>query len=377
MLVVLGAGVSLALSGLRRGCRRFHASRRDCPQSQEASPPPLPPQAPRRHPRRSEAVRRLLVRHRRRLRPPSPRPRVPRRRPPQARCTATRAPPKAAAEHCGGQERDAPRRRRSWQPGRRRRGRQARPRCNRELLQRASDPGDLADCGGTRVIPLVPVGAATGARGQLTWEPIGGGVLVVSGLPQPPTGRTYQLWLGSISLGNRVSAGLLMVDAQGAGTLRVAAAHGPPGHPISSASRWSAKGGAREPSDDLVLVGELPGSGDSRKAPGAPAAGPRRARIGRAGRAGAPPTPSRRSRPRRAAPPRRRRRPGARPSPAPAVRLPTPVAARRPRLGARVRVVPVPMERTWPSPSRSCGASAGTSTAPIRPRASSGPSRAT
>jgi hypothetical protein len=106
------------------------------------------------------------------------------------------------------------------------------------------------------VIALVPVGPATGARGQIVWEPIGGGTLVVSGLPQPPAGRTYQLWLGSIDLGNRVSAGLLAVDSQGAGTLRVA----PP------RATWAAdifgitmerQGGAREPSDDLVLVGEI------------------------------------------------------------------------------------------------------------------------
>jgi hypothetical protein len=80
---------------------------------------------------------------------------------------------------------------------------------------------------------------------------------MVQGMPQPPIGRTYQLWLGSVDMGSRVSAGLLMVDAQGAGTLRVA----PP------RATWSPDifgvtverlGGGREPSDDLVLVGELP-----------------------------------------------------------------------------------------------------------------------
>jgi hypothetical protein len=80
---------------------------------------------------------------------------------------------------------------------------------------------------------------------------------MVQGMPQPPIGRTYQLWLGSVDMGSRVSAGLLMVDAQGAGTLRVA----PP------RATWSPdifgvtverQGGAREPSDSLVLVGELP-----------------------------------------------------------------------------------------------------------------------
>jgi hypothetical protein len=133
------------------------------------------------------------------------------------------------------------------------------------------------------VISLVAVGAATGARGQLQWEPIGGGTLVVSGLPQPPAGRTYQLWLGSINLGNRVSAGLVAVDSQGAGTLRVA----PPRatwSPDIFGITMERQGGAREPSDDLVLVGELskltatappeattpPGSPPSERATGSP-----------------------------------------------------------------------------------------------------------
>jgi hypothetical protein len=110
---------------------------------------------------------------------------------------------------------------------------------------------------GARVISLVPVGAAAAARGQLLWEPFGGGTLVVSGLPQPPAGRTYQLWLGSIDLGSRVSAGLVAVDAQGSGMLRVA----PPRatwSPDIFGVTMERQGGAREPSDDLVLVGELP-----------------------------------------------------------------------------------------------------------------------
>jgi hypothetical protein len=124
------------------------------------------------------------------------------------------------------------------------------------LLSARTDPGTSVPSAGARVISLVPVGPAAGARGQLLWEPIGGGVLVVSGLPQPPVGQTYQLWLGSINLGSRVSAGLLAVDAQGAGTLRVA----PPRatwSPDIFGVTMERKGGAREPSDDLVLVGEL------------------------------------------------------------------------------------------------------------------------
>lgn len=125
------------------------------------------------------------------------------------------------------------------------------------LLSARTDPGSGIPAAGARVVSLVAVGSAPRARGQLLWEPLGGGTLVVSGLPQPPAGRTYQLWLGSIDLGNRVSAGLLVVDAQGAGTLRVS----------SPRSAWSPdifgvtverQGGAREPSDNLVLVGEMP-----------------------------------------------------------------------------------------------------------------------
>jgi hypothetical protein len=126
-----------------------------------------------------------------------------------------------------------------------------------KLLSARTDPAAALPTPGARIISLVPVGSATKARGQVVWEPMGGGTLVVSGLPQPPAGRTYQLWLGSINQGDRVSAGLLAVDAQGAGTLRVA----PP------RASWSPdifgvtverQGGAREPSDDLVLVGEMP-----------------------------------------------------------------------------------------------------------------------
>jgi hypothetical protein len=97
-------------------------------------------------------------------------------------------------------------------------------------------------------------------------------VLVVSGLPQPPIGRTYQLWLGSIDLGSRISGGLLAVDAQGAGTLRV-----PPPRATWSPDIFGVtmerQGGAREPSDQLVLVGELPKRTASASPPAATGSG--------------------------------------------------------------------------------------------------------
>jgi anti-sigma-K factor RskA len=169
------------------------------------------------------------------------------------------------------------------------------------------------------VISLVPVGSATGARGQLLWEPIGGGVLVVSGLPRPPVGRTYQLWLGSINLGSRVSAGLLAVDAQGAGTLRVS----PPRatwSPDIFGVTMERQGGAREPSDDLVLVGEL-SSMVASASPSAPQP--------REGATGSSPASEAES-----------------PAPSVIASVPPATTSRGPD-GQLVRVFPVPAERMW------------------------------
>ena len=180
------------------------------------------------------------------------------------------------------------------------------------------------------MISLIPVGGTRGARGQLLWEPFGGGVLVVSGLPQPPAGRTYQLWLGSINLGSRVSAGLLSVDAQGAGTLRVAAPRATWSPDIFGVT-IERQGGAREPSDDVVLVGELtsltaatppsastvpPGSPPSDQTTGDPPAG------------GAESQPS------------------STPAPAVTASVPPATSSRGPG-GELIRVFPVPTERTW------------------------------
>jgi Anti-sigma-K factor rskA, C-terminal len=174
------------------------------------------------------------------------------------------------------------------------------------------------------VISLVPVGAATGARGQLLWEPIGGGVLVVSGLPKPPVGRTYQLWLGSIDLGSRVSAGLLVVDAQGAGMLRVA----PPRatwSPDIFGVTMERQGGAREPSDDLVLVGEL-ASLTAATPPSAPQ--PRDGTTGGSPASGAESQPS------------------SPPTPSVTASVPPATSSRGPD-GQLVRVFPVSAERSW------------------------------
>jgi len=205
------------------------------------------------------------------------------------------------------------------------------------------------------VISLVPVGEGAGARGQLFWEPMRGGTLVVSGLPQPGGGRTYQFWLGSISLGNRISAGLLAVDLQGAGTLRVA----PP------RASWSPdifgvtverQGGAREPSDELVLVGELTKLTASApaKEPGAATASPRPPSTApvqpgasalptspETSSEGAPGTPAQ-STPQTPAPGSETQ-----PSSPPVTASVPPSTSTRGPDGLLVRVVPVPIDRTW------------------------------
>ena len=196
------------------------------------------------------------------------------------------------------------------------------------------------------MITLVPVGAGTGARAQLYWEFGQGGRLVVSGLAQPPPGRTYQLWLGSIKLGNRASGGLLMVDSQGAGTLRFA----PPGatwSPDIFGVTLERQGGARDPSDELVLVGELTrqtaATRDLSPAPASPSARPSSAAPGQAGA----PASTASSEPRPSGPPAVSvpPAPGADASPA-AVTASLPPAGPGTE-GPLVRIVPVPMERAW------------------------------
>jgi hypothetical protein len=196
-----------------------------------------------------------------------------------------------------------------------------------KLVNARPESGTPLPSGAARVISLVAVGAGAGARGQLLWEPMGGGTLVVSGLPQPPAGRTYQLWLGSINLGSRVSAGLLAVDAQGAGTLRVA----PPRatwSPDIFGVTMERQGGARQPSDDLVLVGELsktaPAAPGAATPPSSPATEPGAGPASQPGREGPSSSVSK-----------------------PTVTASLPPAPSRGPDGELVRVFPARMERTW------------------------------
>jgi hypothetical protein len=209
----------------------------------------------------------------------------------------------------------------------------------------------------TRVITLVPVGGgAGGARAHLYWEFSQGGRLMVSGLPPPPPGRTYQLWLGSIKLGNRASGGLLVVDSQGEGTLRITAPRASWSPDIFGVT-VERQGGAREPSDELVLVGELTRQTPvAAREPSAPPGGstPRGSStvpVIASAQGGAAPLVSSDARP-LSAPPQAAGSaappapvPGSQPAAAVTAALPPPAPVGPP--SALVRIVPVPMERAW------------------------------
>jgi hypothetical protein len=209
----------------------------------------------------------------------------------------------------------------------------------------------------TRVITLVPVGGGTGARAQIYWEFSHGGRLVVSGLAPPPPGRTYQLWLGSIKLGNRASGGLLMVDPQGEGTLRITAPRASWSPDIFGVT-VERQGGAREPSDELILVGELTRQTPvAAREPGALSGGPAPRGsstvpvIASAQGGAAAPLASSDARPESALPPAAGPSgpassvPGSQPSAAVTAALPPSAPIRSP--SALVRIVPVPVERAW------------------------------
>jgi DNA-directed RNA polymerase specialized sigma24 family protein len=72
----------------------------------------------------------------------------------------------------------------------------------------------------TQVVALAGQAPAPAARARMLWREKAGGLLVATGLPETPTGKTYQLW--AIAGGNApVSAGVFGVDAGGAGSLTV------------------------------------------------------------------------------------------------------------------------------------------------------------
>lgn len=103
-----------------------------------------------------------------------------------------------------------------------------------------------------RGIALTGAGPAPGARGRVLWHAPAGGLLLVGGLPSPPPGAVYQLWLLART-SQPVSAGLVTVDARGVGSLRLSPLPTAPAVE-SFVVTLEAAGGAAAPSGPVHLV---------------------------------------------------------------------------------------------------------------------------
>jgi anti-sigma-K factor RskA len=105
-----------------------------------------------------------------------------------------------------------------------------------------------------QIVSLAGLEPAPGARARVIWNPPSGGLLVATGLPSPPAGKTYQLWA---IVGNKppVPAGLLEVDARGAGSLRV-----PPLRGVEAVDVFAVTlepgGGVPAPTGPMYLAGK-------------------------------------------------------------------------------------------------------------------------
>ncbi|HKW91703.1 MAG TPA: anti-sigma factor, partial [Methylomirabilota bacterium] len=106
----------------------------------------------------------------------------------------------------------------------------------------------------TQVVALAGLPPAPGARGRMMWHAQAGGLLVATGLPAPPEGKTYQLW--AIPGSNvPVSAGVFTVDAAGTGSLSVRPLPG-----VSAVNTFAVTlepaGGLPAPSGAMYLLGK-------------------------------------------------------------------------------------------------------------------------
>jgi len=106
----------------------------------------------------------------------------------------------------------------------------------------------------TQLVALAGLAPAPTARARVMWHAHAGGLFVASGLPQPPEGKTYQLW--AISGDNApVSAGVFSVDVNGTGSLAVRPLPG-----VSTVSAFEVTlepaGGLPAPSGEMYLLGK-------------------------------------------------------------------------------------------------------------------------
>ncbi len=88
----------------------------------------------------------------------------------------------------------------------------------RETIAERDRLYDLLHDPATNLIDLRGLGGAP-AAGRVVWNDTRGGVLLASGLPPAPAGKTYAAW--TISGGAPRSAGLVRVDARGRAAHRI------------------------------------------------------------------------------------------------------------------------------------------------------------
>lgn len=123
----------------------------------------------------------------------------------------------------------------------------------RQRLERATSFRELVAQPDSRVTSLT--GAAQGSRGRMVWSPsIRSAVLLVSGLPSAPEGKTYQLWV--IARGAPVPAGLFQVDVEGHALFTLPALE--ENAPVKTfAVTLEPAGGRPAPSGPMVLAGTV------------------------------------------------------------------------------------------------------------------------
>jgi len=120
---------------------------------------------------------------------------------------------------------------------------------NEQLAQYRS-AADLLRDPATQVVTLRGLGPSPEATGRVLWHPAIGGHLFVAGLPPAPPGKAYALW--SIADAAPRPAGVLRVDAEGRGSLRLAPVEG--GKPVQVfAITLEPEVGVAAPSGPMVL----------------------------------------------------------------------------------------------------------------------------
>jgi anti-sigma-K factor RskA len=106
----------------------------------------------------------------------------------------------------------------------------------------------------TQMVALAGQAPAPTARARMMWHAKAGGVFVAAGLPEVPTGKTYQLW-AIAGDSAPVSAGVFSVDASGTGSLSVRPLPG-----VATVNAFAVTlepaGGLPAPSGEMYLLGK-------------------------------------------------------------------------------------------------------------------------